>query len=225
MFNDYDRQLNSDDVEANEHRTFVGGLWDEVGEWQLQLMIQQGQLTPNMTLLDLGCGAFRGGVHFIPYVYPNHYYALDINASLIKAGLEKELPQVGISLPPSHVLCRDDFDASSFNVRFDRVIAISLWSHLTLNHILFSAGQVARNMSVGGVFLSTLFLTDKRAAMEPCLHPGGVVSFLHQDPYHYPWTLVQNAFNDSGLPFRLERLGTCGHARGQEVLRMTKIAA
>ena len=81
--NDYHRQLAAEQIGADEHRQFVGGLWDELGHWQLDLLRGPGQLTPEMTRLDLACGCLRGGVHFISYLQPGHYDAA--STSMAKA--------------------------------------------------------------------------------------------------------------------------------------------
>src|SRR5262245_17052197 len=87
--NEYHRALTDEEIRAGAHRDFVGGLWDEIGRLQFDFLVAHG-LKPEHKLVDVGCGALRGGVHFIRYLKPGHYFGLDLNASLIKAG-EREL--------------------------------------------------------------------------------------------------------------------------------------
>ena len=49
-------------VDQLGHREYVGGLWDEMGKLQFDFMVSQG-LSPEHTMLDIACGALRGGVH------------------------------------------------------------------------------------------------------------------------------------------------------------------
>ena len=49
---------------TDAHREQVGGLWDEIGALQIDFLRAQG-LRPGDTLLDVGCGCLRGGVHFV----------------------------------------------------------------------------------------------------------------------------------------------------------------
>lgn len=49
------------------NRGSVGGLWEEMGQRQLEFLVEQG-LGPCDDLLDVGCGSLRGGVHFIRYL-------------------------------------------------------------------------------------------------------------------------------------------------------------
>jgi hypothetical protein len=64
------------------HRDYIGGMWEEIGRLQFNFLRQQG-LTPSHCLLDIGCGALRGGVHFITYLEPGHYLGLDKEKTLI----------------------------------------------------------------------------------------------------------------------------------------------
>lgn len=89
--NDYGRQLSPAEIETKEHRNLVGGLWEELGTLQFNFLKDHG-LQPHHRLVDLGCGALRGGLHFIRYLDAGHYYGIDINASLIEAG-KRELDQ------------------------------------------------------------------------------------------------------------------------------------
>lgn len=223
--NDYHRQLAAEQISADEHRQFVGGLWDELGHWQFDLLRGPGQLTPEMTLLDLGCGCLRGGVHFIPYLQPGHYYGIDVNTSLIKAALEVELPRAGLQsrLPADHLLVTGDFDATPFNTHFDRVLAVSLWTHLPLNHILLSLHQMARVLRPAGRFYTTVFETDTvQSWFLPAQHPLGIVSYCHQDPYHLHPRHIAQLLDLHELPFSAKRLGTLGHPRGQVVWEFTR---
>ena len=54
------------DIHRIGHRAFVGGdgdYWDKIGELQFQYLLERG-LKPSDTLVDVACGALRGGVHF-----------------------------------------------------------------------------------------------------------------------------------------------------------------
>lgn len=224
--NDYQKQLDAVAVAQGEHRNFVGGLWDQMGRWQFDFMTEQGGLQPDMRFLDLGCGCFRGGVYFIPHLRPGNYYGLDSNESLIRAGMEIELPQAGLqdSLDWEHVLVHGQFDASSFGVQFDRILALSVWTHLPLNHILLCLWQMARVLQPGGIFYSSVFKVDAPQDFWSAQEQGmGVHSYAYQDPYHYPLEVLDNLLLEFRLPFKLKQLGTCGHPRLQVMLELTRI--
>lgn len=65
-------------------------MWDELGKLQFDLLVQQG-LKPQHFLLDVGCGSLRGGVHFIRYLEPGHYFGVDESRELLDAGRRIEL--------------------------------------------------------------------------------------------------------------------------------------
>ncbi|MDD5277889.1 MAG: class I SAM-dependent methyltransferase [Methylovulum sp.] len=224
--NDYQRQLSEQDIQQDNHRDFVGGLWDEVGEWQSRFMIEHGGLKPEMRLLDLGCGCFRGGIHFIRYLRSGNYYGMDINASLLHAGMEVELPRAGLShsVDWDHVLVHGQFDASGFGVQFDRILAVSVWTHLPLNHILLCFYQMAKVLMRGGIFFTTIFEVPAIDDFWSTQAQGmGIQSFCYQDPYHYPVKVIEQLINLYNLPFQLTRMGTCEHPRKQVVLALTRI--
>ena len=54
-------------VMSGKHRNSVGGMWDEIGGLQRDFVLGEG-LTPDMRLLDIGCGCLRAGVHFVRYL-------------------------------------------------------------------------------------------------------------------------------------------------------------
>lgn len=219
--NDYHRQLEDQDFGLNIHREFVGGLWDSMGKWQFDLLKKKGGLLPEMRLLDLGCGCFRGGIHFIPYLYPGNYYALDSNASLIRAGMTIELPRAGLEgrLEWDHVLVNGKFDASSFSTKFDRVLALSLWTHLPLNHIALCLKQISKVIAPGGIFFTTIFLVENATAFwHEKKQKMGITTYPDQDPYHYPLSILESLLEQFALPYDLKNLGDCGHPRGQTVL-------
>jgi SAM-dependent methyltransferase len=173
----YRRKLTPAEVDLGKHRAMVGGLWDELGALQFEFMINRAGLTPEMRLLDLGCGSLRGGVRFIEHLDPGNYYGIDLNRSLVDAGRDIELPRYGLQdkLSPEQLLVADDFGAWRFGVEFDVAIAISLWTHLPLNQIGASLHELERVLKPGAALYATIFLCDDEARLfEPLRHePGG----------------------------------------------------
>ena len=223
--NEYYSSVTADEVTKNDHRELVGGLWKEMGELQLNFMKTRGGLLPEMTLLDLGCGCFRGGVHFIRYLNEGRYYGLDISTSLISTGFEYELPQAGLELARDHVSVNDRFDASSFGVQFDRVLAVSLWTHLPLNHIQRSLWEVSRVLKPGGIFYTSIFwCPDSLDLLSPLRHePGGVVSYRDWDPYHYRQEDFDFFLFQLSIPLRLQWIGEWEHPRDQRMVAFHRL--
>ncbi|RLI53090.1 MAG: hypothetical protein DRO93_14110 [Candidatus Thorarchaeota archaeon] len=67
------------------YRIAVGGMWEEIGKLQFDYLVKEG-LEREDYFLDVGCGSLRGGIHFIRYLKPGHYFGIDINQRLLDAG-------------------------------------------------------------------------------------------------------------------------------------------
>src|SRR5579862_8973118 len=92
---DHDRDLERERRQIAElgHREFVGGMWDEIGRHQFDFVVAHG-LEPHHVLLDVACGALRGGRWFIPYLESRHYLGLDQHQQLLDRGLEELGPEL-----------------------------------------------------------------------------------------------------------------------------------
>ncbi|MEO7199584.1 MAG: class I SAM-dependent methyltransferase, partial [Dokdonella sp.] len=121
--NAYWRALDAEAIQRGEHRAFIGAMWDDIGKLQLEFLQAQG-LQPQHRLLDVGCGALRGGVHFVRYLQHGHYCGIDANASLIDAA-RHELHLAGLQGHGARLLANADFDVAVFGQRFEFAIAVS----------------------------------------------------------------------------------------------------
>src|SRR5947209_3842440 len=119
----FDKAKIAQAVAEGRHRELVGGAWEEIGKLQFSFMIDKG-LSPDHTLLDIGCGSLRGGVHFVPYLNKGNYFGIDINQSLLDSG-RKEIAEMGCldRLPLENLRCSEDFNLSQFGRQFDFAIA------------------------------------------------------------------------------------------------------
>ena len=82
-------------VSEGRHREIVGGLWDEIGRLQFEFLVANG-LAPSSTLVDVGCGCLRGGIHFVSYLDDNLYFGIDSNLSLLDVGYDVALKSLGL---------------------------------------------------------------------------------------------------------------------------------
>ena len=214
--NAYGRQLSSTDIQAGAHRDFVGGLWDQVGTLQFDFLVKQG-LEPHHRFLDMGCGAMRGGVHFVRYLNAGHYYGLDFNASLLEAG-QHELSKAGLLSKKPQLLVDDQFDVGRFATKFEYALALSLFTHLPMNHIVRCLVEVGRSLATGGCLFATFFEAPQSAHLNALAHsPGGIVTQYDRDPYHQSVEEMRWLANAAGL--RLAHVEEWGHPRGQKILK------
>jgi len=211
----YGRQLTEDEIARGEHRQFVGGLWDELGQLQLDFLRSQG-LQPAHRFVDVGCGALRGGVHFVRYLDPGRYHGLDINASLIEAG-RRELELAGLADRDARLLVDDGFRVSRFGQSFDRGLALSLFTHLPMDAIVRCLKEVAAALAPDGVFYATHFGAPGPAWTEPVEHsPGGVCTHYDLDPFHQSVAEYEWMAGLCGL--QVQDIGDWDHPRAQRML-------
>jgi len=138
------------------HRHTIGSipLWEELGKLQFDYLVDHG-LRPEHYLLDVGCGPLRGGLKFIPYLEPGHYFGVDKRADVIEESLRTELPQSGLAPRRPTVLAMGDFGFERLNQNFDYAIAQSVFTHLSLNSIIRCLVNMDRVLVPGGQFFAT----------------------------------------------------------------------
>jgi SAM-dependent methyltransferase len=224
MDNGYDNPATVKDwVRRGKHRELIGGLWDEIGQLQLDFLVSNG-LLPHHRLLDIGCGPFRQGVKLIPYLDPGRYWGIDKNELLLQVGWDLEIKRYGLASrqPREQLICLDDFQFSRLDVRFDYAIALSVFTHFSLNRIRRCLTRLAPCMLDGGRLYATFFeVPPGRDRQDEIRHrPGGAAS--HSDRHFYHYDMDDFAFVTRDLPLRVERIGAWGHPRGQNMLMITK---
>jgi SAM-dependent methyltransferase len=213
--NYYMRDLTAIELKLKRHRRYVGGLWDEIGQLQFDFMTSRG-LMPGSKLLDVGCGALRGGVHFVRYLDDGNYYGIDINKSLLKAG-KQELRQSELGDKRVHLQQTDRFDASGFGVQFDFGISVSLITHLCANQIIFCFLQMRRVMHERSSFFFTFFEVPELPISDDYSQGETITHFL-RDPFHYTRDQIEYCALSAGLkPYYI---GDWKHPRNQQMLEL-----
>ncbi len=212
--NSYHMQLTKEQIQNKQHRAFIGGMWDELGQLQFDFLIKMG-LKPHHTLLDVGCGALRGGLHFLKYLEPEHYFGLDINPSLIEAAYI-EAEEHGLSHKRPNLIIDDKFSFFCFETKFDFMLSVSVFSHLPMNIIIRCLENVRRSLAADGVYYATFFLAPHSAHLKPLTHqPGGITTFYDKDPFHYSAEEMQIMASLAQLD--VEIIGDWGHLRNQQM--------
>jgi SAM-dependent methyltransferase len=217
---DYAKPLSTEAIETGRYRQRVGGEWETHGPRQLEYMIEQG-LRPEHRLLDVGCGALRGGIHFVDYLEPGNYYGIDINETLLDAGYERELgPELQQKLPREHLRATERFDCE-FGVPFDFAIAQSLFSHVSLNQIRLCLYRVANVTPPGGRFLTTYFVAPPEHPLDEPRDDGALWSERNVFFYYYP----DLGYAVRGMPWQMNYIGDWKHPRGQVMVEYRRLEA
>jgi len=212
--NSYGRQLTEEEIRTRWHRQYVGGAWEEIGLLQFKYLRQQG-LRPHHLLLDVGCGALRGGLHFARYLEESHYYGIDINASLIEAG-RREMREAGLDHKRPQLAVSRGFDFGQFGRQFDFALAQSVFTHLPFNHIIRCLIEMRKVLKPDGTFYATFFEAPASGHLAEIAHPGGAVTHYDQDAYHQSWEEIQWIAGVARM--QVQRIGDWQHPRNQRML-------
>ena len=216
----YDDEAVNSAVQDGRHRELIGGMWDEIGNLQLEFLKSRG-LRPENRLLDVGCGSLRLGVRAVDYLLPANYWATDISPALLDAGYDKEIIPAGLSskLPRSHLIVDSEFQFPGIPTSFDFAIAQSLFTHLPFNHLRLCLTNLGRKLTSSCTFFFTVFIPPDGLPVTDSHRqsPGGVVTHTHRDPFHYTLADIQHAAAGSG--WLIELVGEWNHPRNQMMVK------
>jgi SAM-dependent methyltransferase len=221
--NYYDKAAIAAAVDRGDHREVIGSMWEEIGALQLAFLQAHG-LSPDSTLLDIGCGSLRLGVRAVEYLAPAHYWGTDLSGELIDAGYEKEIIPAGLAdrLPRTNLIADEDFKFIGVPAKLDFLIATSVFTHLTLNHLRLCLVNLGRHVTSPCTFFFTIFTPpDGLPVTESHRQPrGGKVTHAHRDPYHYNVGDLEFAATDT--PWSLSFIGDWDHPRNQMMVKAQK---
>lgn len=192
------------------HRAYVGGMWEEIGRLQFNYLLAQG-LRPANVLLDVGCGSLRGGIHFIPYLDPGNYLGLEMEASLVQAALEQELPATVVQEKVPEFVISSQFEFERFSRRPDYAIAQSLFTHLVPDDIRLCLTRMRQAVGQGGCRFFVTFFEGDSSGNPPSSHTHLA--------FNYSQSEMQALTADTGWTF--EYIGVWGHPRGQMMSCLT----
>ncbi len=159
--------------QSGDHRSYVGpdDYYDKVAALQFGLLTMLG-MRESDTLLDIGCGALRGGRLFLPYLAKGHYFGLEPNPWLIEQAIEKEIGADQIALKAPEFRHNDDFDLTVFGRSFDFMMAHSIFSHTGLSQFDACMKAVAATLAEDGVLAATFVDAKQDAYKDEWEYPG-----------------------------------------------------
>lgn len=201
------------------HRQGVGGRWEELGELQFRFLVERG-LLPEHTLLDVGCGSLRGGVHAIAYLESGHYVGIEKEASLLDAGRDIELPRAGLTgkRPQLHVTGHFDLDWLDPEVAFDFALAQSVFTHLRPGLIDECLRRVLPRLKPDGVFFATFFESEDGRDFAGPSHGWRIDELQHP---RYTLDTLRRLAHDAGGA--VEYIGGWGHPLDQRMLAIRSV--
>lgn len=206
------------------HRNYVGGMWDEIGQLQFAFLKERG-LQQQHYFLDVGCGALRGGVRFINFLDPGHYFGIDRNPEIIGAANRIEIPRHGLSEKHPRLMVTDNFGFDRFGQTFDFALAQSVFTHVPINDLIMCLMKMDKVLKPGGTFFATFWENPGgKLNLEPIMHfstdGADFPTFLDRDGYHYDVGTFE--WICEGTSLKVEFLGDWSHPRDQKMLAFVK---
>jgi predicted ester cyclase/ubiquinone/menaquinone biosynthesis C-methylase UbiE len=172
------------------YKGYAGGDWEREGKRQFDWLMTHG-LQPHHRLLDVGCGTLRGGVKFIPYLEPGHYWGVDARAEAIEGGHEA-IREYHLEDYHPHLVHREDSDFTALEQSFDYVWAYSVFTEIPLNSILRCLMTIEKVLLPGGKLHATYWENpDGKRNLDPIKRFAGFYTYLDSYPYHYDFQTFQ----------------------------------
>ena len=133
--------------------------YDLMGARQFTLLFNLG-IRETAKILDFGCGSLRLGRLLINWLNKGNYYGIDPNKWLIDEAIKNEIGNEIINIKNPNFSYNDNFDSSIFNVKFNYIIAQSIFSHTTFPLFKRVINNLINNLNENGILLFTC-LTNK----------------------------------------------------------------
>lgn len=193
------------------YKQYVGGMFEEMANWQFDYVTNTPEFSPNKTFLDIGCGSMRLGAKLIPHMKPGKYWGLDINQQQVEAGISGECGDLDFDKLKPQFVYTNCFDMSNMpKIHFAWCQAV--FNHLKLSTISVCLQQLSGVLHPKGVFYSTYWpgvntepATDEYNGDSP------------RDIPHTPLDMA-NLFEQHG--FTCEEIGVT--LRGQTIIRSNR---
>jgi hypothetical protein len=136
---------------------FTGGpveCFESAGRVQLATLLREG-IYPQMKVLDLGCGCLRGGYWLIHFLDAGCYFGIEPAAARLQQGIDHVVELEVLKDKHPKFDTNDRFDLGVFGVKFDIVLARSIWSHASKGQIVTMLDQFVANSTPEAFFLTS----------------------------------------------------------------------
>lgn len=185
--------------------------FERMRDWQFQFLQNEG-LTPEDTLLDLGCGVCRGGTAFIDYLEPGNYVGMDISSRALQHA-HRHIHELGLGSKSPTLIQNDDLSFADVDgLDADYLLAQSVWSHLPPDRLDDCLANMGRALDGNGTVLATYVQADEGEAVLSSDGPRMDVDFS------YPHSEIVDRAAAHGWDVELLDME---HPQGQTVVRLT----
>jgi SAM-dependent methyltransferase len=134
-------------------------LWERKRRFQFEFLTSQG-LASEHRLLDIGCGALRGGIPLIEYLQSGHYMGVEARAEVLEEG-RKELAESGLEHKRPLLVNASDPAQIQIDAPFDFAWAFSVLIHMPDEVVQAYLGFVAGALADGGRFYANVGLGER----------------------------------------------------------------
>jgi SAM-dependent methyltransferase len=197
-------RLHTDMRAERDPKTAIGGMWDEVGQLQIDFLRGEGLLEGHR-MLDIAYGSLRGGRHFIRHLEPGGYTGVDISEGVIEAG-RRLLADEGLLDKRPRLIANTagDFRFKMFtDETFDFLLAQSVFTHLKEEHLEECFQNIGRLMRPGSRFYFTFYSGEASARSGP-------------KSFQFPFSFFEKIAKENGFEL-VDRSKDYPHPRGQKM--------
>jgi SAM-dependent methyltransferase len=141
---------------------FTGGpvkQFEKIGRSRLIILLEEG-VYPDSKVLDIGCGALRGGYWIIHFLNPGCYFGIEPNKKRLQAGIEYFLEPELLDRKKPKFNNNARFDLSVFQEKFDFIIARSILTHTSKIQIQKLLDSFINFSNDDGVLLASYLSAD-----------------------------------------------------------------
>jgi cyclopropane fatty-acyl-phospholipid synthase-like methyltransferase len=130
--------------------------------FQFEFLTSRG-LQPEHRLIDIGCGALRGGIPLIEYLETGHYTGVEARAAVLKEG-RKELVEAGLEHKHPRLIHTADPAQIELDALSDFAWAFMVLIHMTDEIADACLGFVSRGLTDAGEFYANVMLGSRAEA-------------------------------------------------------------
>jgi SAM-dependent methyltransferase len=137
--------------------------FERAGREQLIYLLMHG-LTPNSTVVDIGCGVLRAGYWLIHLLDAGHYFGIEPSVDRLTIGTTLIVEPAVIAAKQPRFDNNENFDTSVFGRKFDFFLAYSIWTHAPKPQISTMLDNFLRDSHEDSVFLTTFLPAGRGGA-------------------------------------------------------------